>query len=202
MCPLRTSARRADADFARGPLEPTSSDQPRLCPAQSGGFECNGDVSTVGRSRGRYTPREMGYWSIVGPVWDAIDIYSGPDVFKQTFGSVPRASGLLFAAHFCQSEICNGGFHQFLGNSTGVLAAEAVEGFHEIGQHQVAALIEKAMSFFGSAYPRDRKERQTRLEQVSRSSLDALDDLFYSLIDSEAGGFTAAADRCSNSKVQ
>jgi hypothetical protein len=96
-----------------------------------------------------------------------------------------------------------------LGNSTGVLAAEAVEGFHEIGQHQVAALIEEAMSLFGSAYPRDRKERQTRLEQVSRSSLDALDDLFYSLIDSEAGGFTAAADRYgatirpnSNSQVQ
>jgi len=147
------------------------------------------------RTRGRYTPREMGYWSIVEPVWDAIDIYSGPDLFMQTFGSVPRASGLLFAAHFCQSEICNGGFQQFFGNSTGVLAAEAVEGFHEIGQHQVAALIEKAMSLFGSEYPRDRRERETRLEQVSRSSLDALDDLFYSLIDSEAGGFTAAADR-------
>jgi hypothetical protein len=108
----------------------------------------------------------MGYWSIVEPVWDAIDIYSGPDVFMQTFGSVPRASGLLFAAHFCQSEICNGGFQQFFGNSTGVLAAEAVEGFHEIGQHQVAALIEKAMSLFGSGYPRDRKERETRLEEV------------------------------------
>ncbi len=145
-------------------------------------------------SRGRYTPREMGYWSIVEPVWDVIDI-SRPDIFTQTFGSVPRASGLLFAAHFCQSEICNGGFHQFFWNSTEVLAAEAVEGFHEIGQHQVAALIEKAMSLFGSGYPRDRKERQTRLEQVSRSSLDALDDLFYSLIDSEAGGFTVAADR-------
>jgi len=29
---------------------------------------------------------------------------------------------------------------------------------------------------------------------VSRSSLDAVDDLIYSLIDSEAGGFTAAAE--------
>src|SRR5579859_3566898 len=111
----------------------------------------------------------MGYWSIVGPVWDAIDIYSGPDVFTQTFGSVPRASGLLFAAHFCQSEICNGGFHQFFGNSTGVLATEAVEGFRKIGQYQVATLIEKAMSLVGSEYPRDRKERQTRLEQIGRA---------------------------------
>jgi hypothetical protein len=53
-------------------------------------------------SRGRYTPREMGYWSIVEPVWDAINIYDGPEVFAQTFASAPRASGLLFAAHFCQ----------------------------------------------------------------------------------------------------
>jgi len=143
----------------------------------------------------RILPREMGYWSIVGPVWDAIDIYSGPDVFRQTFNSAPRASALLFAAHFCQSEICNGGFHQFFWNSTGVLAPEAVEGFGEIGQAQVAALLEKGMSLLWNAYPRDRNERQERLEQIPKSSLDALDNVFYSLIDSEAGGFTAAADR-------
>ncbi len=137
----------------------------------------------------------MGYWSIVEPVWDAINISDGPEVFAQTFGSAPRTSGLLFAAHFCQSEICNGGFGQFFGNSTGVLAPEAVEGFREIGQVEVAALIEKAISLFGIVYPRDRKERETRLTQVSRSSLGSLDEMFYSLIDSEAGGFIAAADR-------
>src|SRR3974390_797181 len=140
-------------------------------------------------------PSAMGYWSIVGPVWDAIDIYSGPEVFRQTFGSAPTAPALLFAAHFCQSEICNGGFQQFFWNSTGVFAPEAVKGFREIGQPQVAALLEKGMSLFGNAYSRDRKERQERLEQIPRSSLDALDNVFYSLIDSEAGGFTAAADR-------
>jgi hypothetical protein len=102
---------------------------------------------------------------------------------------------LLFAAHFCQSEVCNGGFQQFFGNTTGVLAPEALEGFQEIGQSQIAALIEKAMSLIGTPYPRDREERQTRLTQISRSSLDALDDMFYSLIESEAGGFEAAADR-------
>jgi Domain of unknown function (DUF4375) len=137
----------------------------------------------------------MGYWSIVGPVWGAINIYDGPEVFAQTFGSAPRASRLVFAAHFCQSEICNGGFHQFFGNSSGVLAPEAVEGFREIGQAQVAALIEKAMSLFGSVYPRDRKERQARLTGGVESSLDALDETFYSLIDSDGGGFAAAADR-------
>lgn len=97
-------------------------------------------------------------------------------------------AGLLFAAHSCQSEVCNGGFQQFFGNSTGVLAPEAVEGFREIGQSQIAALIERAMSLIGTPYPRDREERQARLTQISRSSLDALDEMFYSLIESEAGG--------------
>ena len=101
----------------------------------------------------------------------------------------------MFAAHFCMSEICNGGFHQFFWNSTGVLAPEAVEGFRVIGQAQVAALIEKGMSLFGRVYPRDRNDRQAQLAEVSRSSLDALDQIFYSLIDSEGGGFMVAADR-------
>jgi len=97
------------------------------------------------------------YWSTVEPVWDAIDIGS-PEVFRETFDSAPRVSGLMFAAHFCQSELCNEGFHQFFWNSTGVLAPEAVEGFREIGQSQIAALIESAMNLVGSPYPRDREE--------------------------------------------
>lgn len=53
----------------------------------------------------------MRCWSIVGPVWDAIDMYSDPEAFRQTFVSA-LGSALLFAAHFCQSEICTGGFHR------------------------------------------------------------------------------------------
>ena len=88
-----------------------------------------------------------------------------------------------------------GGFRQFFGNSTGVLAPEAVEGFREIGQAEVAALIEKAISLFGSVNPRGRKERQTLLHTGIEKFLDALDEMFYSLIDSEAGGVIAADDR-------
>ncbi len=101
----------------------------------------------------------------------------------------------MFAAHSCQSEICNGGFDQFFWNSTGVLAPEAAEGFREIGQPQIAALIESAMDLVGSPYPRDREERQGRLSQLPGGALDALDQKFFALIESEAGGFQDAADR-------
>jgi Domain of unknown function (DUF4375) len=135
------------------------------------------------------------YWTTIEPFWDAINIYEGPEIFRETFDSAPRVSGLMFAAHFCQSEICNGGFNQFFWNSTGVLAPEAVEGFREIGQLKIAALVESAMDLVGCPYPRDREERQRRLSQLAEGALDALDQTFFSLIQSEAGGFQDAADR-------
>jgi hypothetical protein len=101
----------------------------------------------------------------------------------------------LFAAHFCQSEICNGGFHQFFWNSTGILAPEAVEGFREIEQSQIASLVESAMTLIGTPYPRTRDERQGRLSHIPKSTLGALDEKFFVLIESEAGGFENAADR-------
>jgi len=161
-------------------------------------FECNRDLTPVNPQTRlpRIYSESMGdYWTTVEPVWDAINIYDGPEVFRETFDSAPRVSGLMFAAHFCQSEICNGGFHQFFSNSTGVLAPEAVDGFREIGQSQIAVLVESAMDLVGSPYPRDREERQGRLLQVPEGTLDALDEKFFVLIESEAGGFEKAADR-------
>jgi hypothetical protein len=68
---------------------------------------------------------------------EAINIYDGPEIFLQTFSQVPRAVGLLYTTAFCQVEVCNGGLHQFFGNSTGILAPEAVEGFVAIGQRRI-----------------------------------------------------------------
>ena len=134
------------------------------------------------------------YWDIVGALWDAIDIYEGPRVFRQTYNSVPRESGLIFAAHFCQSEVCNGGFEQFFWNPAGVLAPEAVEGFREIGLPQLSALIVAAMELLGPPYPRDRGERKSRLSGVPQGAFDSLDETFFALIKLEKGGFKAAAD--------
>jgi hypothetical protein len=104
------------------------------------------------------------YWQAILPIWEAISIYDGPDVFLGQFRSVRPELGHLFAAHWCQSEVCNGGFHQFFHNSTGVLAPEAAEGFRAIGMPQAAALVQEAMSFFGSEYPRDQEMRIAALD--------------------------------------
>jgi hypothetical protein len=54
------------------------------------------------------------------------------------------------------------------------------------------------MAKLGLLYPRDRGTRQRRLNKLHKlrpGALDALDDLFFQLIETEAGGFKASADR-------
>jgi len=66
---------------------------------------------------------------------------------------------------------------------------------------QTAATIEKAMSLFGPNYPRDRSKREETLETICDTGeeddlgpLGDLDEIFFSLIDTENGGFEFSAD--------
>lgn len=143
----------------------------------------------------------MDYWDLVDPIWETVSIYDGPDVFLQQYADSPEVSRTLFAAHWCQSEICNGGFDQFFSNSTGVLAPEGVEAFRKIGMPQIAALVEQAMAALGPTYPRDRSEREDAIEAAWDACGDNeggpfgdLDELFFKLIKTENGGFGEAAD--------
>jgi hypothetical protein len=144
-------------------------------------------------------PGEL-YWSLVEPIWDEISIYDGEEVFLQQFEACSFASRTLFAAHWCQSEVCNGGLHQFFGNSTGVLAPEAVTSFRCIGMPMTAAVVSQAMSWFGPTYPRDREVRNENLAKYEREHpedwdpFEKLDDHFFELIEKENGGFDVAAD--------
>lgn len=143
----------------------------------------------------------MSYWNLVEPIWETVSIHDGPDVFLRQYGSSHEASRVLFSAHWCQAEICNGGFEQFFLNSTGVLAPEGVEAFRKIGMPQTAVLIEQAMSVFGSSYPRDRDARQDALEAAwdaagedDNGPFGYLDDSFFAQIETENGGFESSAD--------
>lgn len=127
------------------------------------------------------------YWAAVTPIWEIISIYDGVETFTRQFASVTEAQGLLLAAHWCQSEVCNGGLHQFFSNSTGVLAPEAVRGFRLIEVPAAAEIVARAMTLLGQVYPRDHAERQRRLGVIekpgkSRAQWDpfhALDGEFY-----------------------
>jgi hypothetical protein len=130
---------------------------------------------------------EEGYWSLVEPIWDQLneawDI--GPEELVRRFTSIHSAARHLYAAHWCISEVENGGLLQFFWNSTGILAPEAREGFAVVGLNDLARVLDEAMNYFGESYPRERNERLASLPdwpQGERSSWDPfhkLDDRFY-----------------------
>lgn len=144
-----------------------------------------------------------GYWDHIEPFWEAVSIYDGPETFLRQFADMPEHAGHLFAVHWCISEVCNGGFHQFFYNSTGVLAPEALAGFKTVGMPETAAIVAEAIARLPNPYPRDRDIRQDALDALDsgeegeedwESPFDDLDAKFYGLYDTENGG-VAAADR-------
>lgn len=142
-------------------------------------------------------------WSVIEPHWEAIRISESAGTALADFLRTPSPARDLFAAWWLQSEVCNGGFAQFFFNSAGVFGPEAATAFRLLGMTETAALIEQAVAKLGASYPRDLAERRAVLATLrcdftgSRGEcpLDSLDDPFYALINTEAGGFCASADR-------
>ena len=120
------------------------------------------------------------YWSLVEPVWLPLNRSwdDGPEKFVRRFRSVRQEIGHLYAAHWCRSEVCNGGFHQFFSNTTGLLASEALDGFRAIGATAWADILVEAMKHFGSPYPRDRDQREKFLPMRKRGAREEWDPFY------------------------
>jgi hypothetical protein len=141
-----------------------------------------GDIDAVGpvarevasQLGGEYDPTALTsdseYGRFIERAWGAISLHDGPDVFLEQLRRFRPEVGLVFAAHWCQSEVANGGLHQFFWNGTGVLAPEAVAGFGAMGLDDWAGILAEAMQFFGDPYPRDCAERKRILDQVDQES--------------------------------
>lgn len=132
------------------------------------------------------------YWSVIDPIWEKVSIYGSPDLFLHQFSKLTEVQRNLFASHWCQSEVRNGGFHQFFSNATGVLAPEAVAGFRAIGLSDCADVLQEAMKYFGRPYPREQEDRVAKLD-AARDPFEALDDRFYAAI--RNNGYEKAADQ-------
>ena len=142
------------------------------------------------------------YWSLVSPHWLALnESWShGASYFLSCLHRVPLKVQHLYSAYWCQSDVCNGGFHQFFYNTTGILAPEAVAGFEAVGAGQLASLVGTAISRVGAPYPRDRSARLSVLPQADgrpREEWDPFTDLdnrFYEWLDSESSRWDILAD--------
>lgn len=162
---------------------------------------------------------EAEYSSRIDHLFEAVNIYDGVPDFFESIKNVPRPILLLYAAHFCLSEVHNGGFLQLFMNSTGVLVPEAVEGYHALQMPELAGVFAAAAACLGSPYPRDRDERWDALllasgrteeeltaifeaakhqflayrEATAKLPLDSLDRQAWELAESENGGFQKRA---------
>jgi hypothetical protein len=147
-------------------------------------------------------PGEL-YWSRIEPYWLGLNESwdHGPTHFLRALHDVPERVQHLYAAHWCQSEVCNGGLHQFFFNTTGLLAPEAAVGLSKIGANELADIVTEAQSFFGATYPRDRLERVAKLPEIEGrrraewNPFGELDDKFYAWLDAEKDRWDLMADR-------
>jgi hypothetical protein len=138
------------------------------------------------------------YWKLIEPFWIPLNESwdDDPRAFLALFRQVPVAVGHLYASHWCQSEVSNGGLHQFFYNTTGLLAPEALAGFRAVGLHECADVMAEAIGYFGPRYPRERSLRLRRLpetidQRATRDVFVALDERFY---DAEADRWYRVAD--------
>lgn len=127
---------------------------------------------------------------MIAPAYDVVEVHAGPGELAEGLGRLTPGQPALLALHWCVAEVCNGGFDQFFENSTGILAAEALEGMRRIGAAETAGVLLGAMRVFpGAAPPLDRKARVRQLKAVSRSErkkrFEPLEDRFYKLVDTE-----------------
>ena len=146
------------------------------------------------------------YWRFVEPIWDSISIYDDEEIFLKEFNKASERQKNLFAAHWAQSEIMNGGLGQFFSNSTGILAPEAVEAFNAIGMPNCASILSGAMKFFGKNYPRERNLREnafdTFYERYGEQAIpiEEYEDAMATELEEENGGFEKAANDYANKK--
>jgi hypothetical protein len=137
----------------------------------------------------------LSYWEKVNLYWNEVSIYDGEEVFLSQFSRLPQTCQTLFAAHWLQSEVNNGGFFQFFQNDTGILAPEAVFALKELGMPKCASIVEKAMSPYGQLYPRSAEAREHSPDECwDWDFLDSLSAEFHVCISNENGGFEAAAN--------
>lgn len=143
----------------------------------------------------------MRYWELIAPVLDQVSFGHRAGTPLDQLESLPYVPGILFAAHICQAEIAGEGFEQFFLGQSADIAPAGATAFHVLSMPKTAEVIEEAIALFGPSYPIDPQERAKCLGAIADDGAQdlaaifaRLDKTFRSLVQTEEGGFNAAAD--------
>lgn len=164
--------------------------------------DSRGVYVSLGRGSRSVATHSTSYWFLVEPIWLRLNESwdGGPELFLSVFREVDPAAGHLYAAHWCQSEVCNGGLLQFFWNTAGLLCPEAIAGFRAIGLGDLANTVKEAASFFGEPYPRERAARRAFLSPDAgsyasgKNAFEPMDERFYEALGTAPNRWELAAN--------
>ena len=125
---------------------------------------------------------------LIQPAWETVNIYGSYEEYEETLKSYTIEQRYLLAMHWLGAEVANGGFQQFLGNSTAIVWKDAYKGYQAIGSEKLAYLIEELIKIYGRDVPFDREQRASILESFSEEILkeiETLTDLYYEIEEPE-----------------
>ena len=99
------------------------------------------------------------------------------------YDALSRAEQIALCVDGLEREVNSGGFEQYFASSTGDHALDCVDALDEVGGHQTAELLRRALAIFGVAGPDpDREERSLQIEALGErvpAKLEPLDDAFF-----------------------
>lgn len=125
-------------------------------------------------------------WSITDPS-DFLIGMQGWVCRKCAYGdqmeALSPAERILYVNFLLESEVNNGGFAQFLYNSSGDFTGEVVSSLRAIGAHRTADIYARAISALGIAMPENWEEREALLDTCLSDEISAVleecDGLFF-----------------------
>lgn len=101
----------------------------------------------------------------------------------EALNSLTPEEQVFFITAELEKEVNNGGFTQYLANSSGNHANHAPACFRAIGAEKTAAICQRVLSAFNMSLPESQAERlsflHTALTETADATLEACDDLFY-----------------------
>ena len=74
---------------------------------------------------------------LIQPAWETVNIYGSYEEYEESLKPYTIEQRYLLAMHWLGAEVANGGFQQFLSNSTGIVWEDAYKGYQAIGSEKL-----------------------------------------------------------------
>ncbi|WP_161599878.1 DMP19 family protein [Roseibium sediminis] len=128
------------------------------------------DYSAKLRAIDEYSRFDYLLWQIASCVPD----WESPDEALHALATLPQALADLHVFHLMFLEGGNGGFHQYLYNSSGTFAPELIETLRRYNLDEHADAVEKVMPLLSQKYPRDTEQRRSIMHALSEATNEEL----------------------------